>query len=140
MRSSIHRASKADIYELIRFYGEDKFDETQVAFFRKCVTNAAQLYVGFVDDEVVCFWGLIPPSLLSDSAYLWLYTAEELKGNEFVFVRQSQIAVREMLLHYTEVIGHTEAGNTKGIRWLRWLGAEFGHPLGQVIPFTIRRK
>ena len=140
MKSTIHKATKADIYELIRLKGEEKLSKSQIEFFRKCVSSAAQLYVGLIDSEVACFWGLIPPSFLSDSAYLWLYTTNELKGHEFLFVRQSQLAIQRMLTHYETIIGHAHADNTKGIRWLRWLGAEFCLPQGQIIPFVIRRK
>jgi len=138
MSASIQRVTKADIYDLIQ--GRDDLQKYELDFFRKCVGVAAQVWVGHVDGEVACFWGLIPPSLLRDSVYLWLYTTEALKGNEFVFIRQSQIAVKLILSQYSEIIGHARVENTKGIRWLRWLGAEFDTPDGKAIPFVIRRK
>ncbi len=140
MRAQIISASKAEMYELISLYGRGKFDVEQEAFFRKCVSSAGKLWTGFVDGELVCMWGLIPPSFLSEHAYLWLYTTPALAGNEFTFVRQSQIAVGKMLLEYRVIIGHAAANNERGIRWLKWLGAEFDDPIGQLIPFTIRKK
>lgn len=140
MKSQIVHATKADVYELIQFYGRDKFTVEQAAFFRKCVATASSVWTGFIDGELVCFWGLIPPTLLADNAYLWLYTTEALTGNEFVFVRQSQIALRKMQESYPTIIGHVRAGNDHAIKWLRWLGAEFAEPQGIMIPFAIRRK
>ena len=140
MKASINKATKADIYELIRSYGEGKFTPGEVAFFKRCVSSAAQVYIGFIDGEITCFWGLVPPTLLSDHAYLWLYTTEGLAGHEFLFVRQSQVALQQMLKEWPIITGHVLAQNTKAIRWLRWLGAEFIPTEGAVIPFTIRRK
>jgi hypothetical protein len=135
----IQTASKGQIYELISFYGKEKFTKEQVQFFRRCVSCASSIWTGFVDGELVCIWGLIPPSLLSDQAYLWLYTTDALKGNEFMFVRQSQLAVETILKIYPVIIGHVLVDNPRAIRWLKWLGATFGEPDGRVLPFSIRR-
>jgi len=137
MKSSIHTATRDQIYDMLReFQGE--FSREQVAFFRKCIYSAGKLWAGFIDGELVCFWGLMPPSLLSDKAYLWLYTTPALEGNEFYFIRKSQIAVKLALEEYAEIIGHVT--NVKAIRWIKWVGGEFSDLEGPVIPFRIRRK
>jgi hypothetical protein len=100
--------------------------------------GTTQYLVGFADDDLVCIWGLAPPTLASDQAYLWLYTTPALKGHEFVFVRHSQRAVEEMLKTFSSIIGHCVVGADSSIRWLRWLGAEFGYPSKGLIPFVIR--
>lgn len=140
MRTAIARASKADIYEIVMQIAKERFTPDEVAYFKRCVTSASQLWTGFIDGELVCIWALVPPSFLSNGAYLWLYTTDALAGNEFVFVRQSQIATQAMLRQYEYIEGHVHADNVKGVRWLRWLGAEFGLPIGKAIPFVIRRK
>ena len=140
MTSAIRRASKSEVYELIGFYGREKFGAEQFAFFRKCVNMAAGMWTGYIDGDLVCIWGLIPPSLLSEQAYLWLYTTEELKGHEFLFIRRSQLAVEAMLEQWPTIVGHAVVDNTRAIKWLKWLGATFGEPQGKLIPFIIRRK
>jgi len=35
--------------------------------------SLGEVYTGFVDDEFICCWGLIPPSFLSTQAYLWMW-------------------------------------------------------------------
>jgi hypothetical protein len=100
-----------------------------------------EVYAGYVDDQLVCFWGLMPPSFLSMSAYLWMWCADSKVPHQLVFIRQSQIQVQRMLEKYSSIHGHTEIGNRKAIRWLKWLGAEFtDYPEDGKLPFVIQRK
>jgi hypothetical protein len=108
--------------------------------FERCLMLSSDLWVGIVNEELICFWGLAPSTLLSNSAHLWLYTVEALKKHEFVFVRKSQLVVEAMLDLYPTITGYTDRRRSKAIRWLKWLGAEFGHPEGDDIPFVIRRR
>jgi hypothetical protein len=97
-----------------------------------------EVTTGFVDGEFVCCWGLIPPSFLSNQAYLWMWAPEPMK-HQFIFIRRSQIQVQKMLERYDSIIGDCLLGNRSAQRWLRWLGAEFQHPKGGLLPFVIRR-
>lgn len=109
--------------------------------FNACIMMSTDVWVGWVDEELVCIWGLCPPTLLSDQAYLWLYTTPKLEGNEFVFVRHSQIVMQQMLESYKVIIGHTAINATdRSKAWLRWLGAKLGEPRDGKIPFQIRAK
>lgn len=85
-------------------------------------------------------WGTIPPTLMSDHTYLWVHTNEKVKDHQFVFIRHSQIAIAEVLREWQVVHGHAVASAAKSIRWLKWLGAEFFEPEGNLIPFEIRRR
>lgn len=105
-----------------------------------CTKSSIPLWKGMVDGQLACIWGLIPGCVLSNSAYIWLYTNELIQEHQFIFVRYSQRMVEEMLKEYEYIHGNTEIGADRSIRWLRWLGAEFGIPRGRLIPFTIRRK
>lgn len=106
-----------------------------------CLEESRFSWIGMVGEEVICLWGLIPHSLLSDDAVLWLHVTGGFKGNEFIFVRHSQEVVKGLLLEYPVIRGHVLPDNDKAIRWLHWLGAEFGPP-GEDwrIPFTIWSK
>jgi hypothetical protein len=84
---------------------------------------------------------VIPPTILSDRAYLWLYTDEEkVSEHQFVFIRRSQIAVKRLLDEYKVLYGTTDATSKKTIRWLKWLGAEFIPSGDRTLEFVIRRK
>ncbi len=97
-----------------------------------------EVYTGYVDGEFVCCWGLIPPSFLSNQAYLWMWAPEKIK-HQFIFVRQSQLQIEKMLQHYDAIVGHCKTSSTSAHRWLKWLGAEFDPPRDGVMPFVIRR-
>lgn len=109
-------------------------------YFHQCVSFSTILRVGSIDGEVACIWGLIPPTLTHNQAYLWLYTTDALEGNEFSFVRSSQLELSKLLETYEVIVGHTEITNRRGMRWIRWLGGVYGPPQGIVAPFMIRRK
>lgn len=99
------------------------------------------LWCGFVGEDVVAVWGLVPPTLLSDVAYLWVHTNEKLSGNEFVFIRTSQRWMEEILEEYPTIVGHARVDMPQSIRWIRLCGGVFGESLGKdLIPFSIRRK
>ena len=104
-----------------------------------CLQLSMFMWVGLIDDKLACIWGLIPPTLMSNQAYLWLYTTNAIIGHEFVLVRHSQLVMEEMLEEYPTICGHAIAGADKSIRWLKWLGAKFGEPQGKGIPFRITR-
>lgn len=97
------------------------------------------VYSGFVDGEFVCCWGLIPPTFLSNQAYLWMWAPEPIK-HQLVFIRRSQMQVAKMLERYERIVGRCDVKAKSSQRWLRWLGAEFGEREGNVIPFEIRRR
>ena len=107
---------------------------------RECVRRSVEVRCGMLDDEVACVWGLIPPTLLSDRAYLWLLTTDIVTEHKFLFVRYSQRYVEEMLKQYPVLYGEAEINNEPAKRWLKWLGARFGEPNGRFIPFEIKRK
>ncbi len=106
----------------------------------ECMRRSVAIKCGMVDGEVACMWGLIPPTLLSDQAYLWLLTTHVVDEHKFLFVRYSQRYVEKMLRVYPKIVGDVMIGNDRAVRWLKWLGAEFGEPQGQRIPFVIRKK
>jgi hypothetical protein len=102
--------------------------------------SLGEAYCGYIDGDFVCCWGLIPPSFISNTAYLWMWNPEPLP-HPFVFMRQSQIQVRRMLDRFEIIVGETKVNNRSAVRWLKWLGAEFDQPnrFG-VMKFVIRRK
>lgn len=113
---------------------------SEQATMDECLKFTRHLWAGSVDGEIACIWGLIPPSLISSQAYLWLYTTELVNDHTFVFVRYSQRAVEQMLEEYPVIVGVCAADNARAIRWVKWLGGQFNDPVGKGIPFMILRK
>lgn len=98
------------------------------------------LWVGIVDGALACAWGLVPPTLLSDSAHLWLYTTPAVDAHRFLLVRKSQLVVQGMLQLYPRITGYTLIENASAQRWIEWLGGAYGQPEGKFLPFEIRSK
>jgi len=63
-----------------------------------------EVWIGYVDGHFVCCWGLIPPSFLSNQAYIWMWALESVP-HQFLFVRHSQIQVRKFLRRYASITG-----------------------------------
>jgi hypothetical protein len=107
---------------------------------RILIRMSEEVWFGLHNDRVAAVWGLIPPSLISNRAYLWLLTTDLVDEHKFVFIRHSQLVIEDALKRYAIVVGHVEVGNYAARKWLRWLGAEIGIPEKGFSPFVIRRK
>jgi hypothetical protein len=107
---------------------------------RRAMEASTGVWLGLDDNTVLACWGVQPPSLLSDRAHLWLFTTEALQSHVFMFIRHSQRAVAAMLQEFSTLYGWTVRDNVHAIRWLQWLGAEFGPEYRGALPFEIRAK
>jgi hypothetical protein len=140
MTANIIRLSGADAYDLIYPEFLSTLSAMNQETMHRSIMNSSQVWLGYDDDHILAFWGLIPPTFLSDRAYLWLYTTEHFHSHIFMFVRHSQRVVKEMLEEYPIIVGHGAVGADRSLRWLKWLGAEFieAEPDGKLIRFEIR--
>lgn len=139
MNVVIQANSKIDLSGLISrtAYAKLAGSEAQLDLWIK---SSSVVWAGKAAGKVVCIWGMRAPTLLSDNAYLWLLTTEELEDHKFLFIRHSQLAVAEILKMYPTIHGHYKAGDLRSKKWLEWLGAKFGEAVDGIYPFTIRHK
>ena len=140
MNAIISEVTPAQTRQLILAYRRDGLPKHEKKTLDYCLTFAQHIWIGQLDHVLVCAWGLIPPTLLSTTAYLWLFTTEAVKEHQFLFIRQSQRAMEEMLKLYPCIVGHVSIDNPQAFRWIKWLGASFGEPEGRLVPFVIRKK
>ena len=138
MSTEIHRLSHSDAWELIYPDHISCLTSIEQETMQRAMSNSSRIWVGEIDARIVAVWGLIPPTLMSDTAYLWLFTTPHFTEHTFLFIRHSQRAVQQMLAEFPTIVGHGKVGASRSLRWLRWLGAEFSAPQGQFLPFTIR--
>lgn len=101
---------------------------------------SAFAWSGEVDGKIACVWGLIPPSVLSEQAYLWLLTTDLIEEHKFLFTRYSQRVVEMMLQAYPTIVGHIDQKEARAVQWLKWLGAEIIAREDGQLHFSIRRK
>src|SRR5262245_6511359 len=109
-------------------------------FILDSVLHRSVVYRGMLNGEVACVWGLIQPTLLSHSAYMWLLTTDIVAEHKFLFIRYSQLFVEDMLELYPRLVGDVILPNPSAVKWLKWLGAEFEPVDGGRMKFVIRRK
>ena len=140
MIAMIEIADKAKTRQLIFEAKGGILTDEESKTLEQYLTFSAKLCIGSIDGKLCCAWGLIPPTLISQQAYLWLFTTEAVEEHKFIFVRNSQRMVQEMLEEWPIITGFCEISATRSIRWLRWLGAVFSEPTGKFLPFTIRKK
>ena len=140
MTVSIQRLTGNDAYDLIFPDYLAKLSLTDQITMHQAMIHSSRVWLGYAEGQVQCLWGIVSPTLLSDRAYLWLYTTEHLHNHVFLLVRHSQRVVQDILKDFPTIAGHCEVHATKSIRWLRWLGATFGEPQGRLVPFIIRAK
>jgi hypothetical protein len=127
------------VYEARELLEEVVFDNLGRVTMDYCLLMSTDMWAGFINGKLACIWGIIPPTLMSYQAYLWLYTTDAIVGHEFILVRHSQLVIDGLLEHYPDIVGHATMGSDKSIRWLKWLGAKFGQPQGTNVPFRISR-
>ena len=140
MSASVQRLPSADAYDLIYPDYLAKLPKTDQETMHRSMCNSSRVYIGCADGHIACVWGLIPPTLLSDRAYLWLFTTKHLDQHVFLLVRHSQRMIQFMLEEFPIIVGHCQINNHKAIRWLRWLGADFGEASAGFVPFVIKAK
>jgi hypothetical protein len=141
MTAHIQEVSRAEFARLISSEVIGTMSDRDCKVIGDALVYSTKVWLGMVDGRILGFWGVILPSLLSDRAYFWLHTTPALEEHQFVFIRHSQMAIKEMLREYPLISGHTIKGSEKSIRWLKWLGAEFlpADPSTEpLIPFEIR--
>lgn len=129
-----------NLSDLISTQGGLILDTKDSEIMDLCQKMSGHVRLGYVDDQLVCCWGLIPTTFLSNQAYLWLYTTPEVAAHRFLFVRHSQRQIEIMLEHYEIITGHCKITAAESIRWIKWLGGTFGEYQGDRVPFIIRKR
>lgn len=136
---SVQTTSGLPLHEVISRSSVAGMKDAEV-ILRQCIFRSAEVRYGFLDNDLACMWGLIPPTWLSTSAYLWLLTTDIVAEHKFLFVRHSQRWIEEALKTYPVITGDVLVANHPARRWLAWLGAVFDKPSGGRMNFVIRRK
>ncbi len=79
------------------------------------------LFAGMYIDSLLCFVGLIPPTLMSDNAYIWCYVTREVAKHRVAFARHAKRLIAELRQTYPVIYGH--CFDERSCAWLESLGA-----------------
>lgn len=113
------------ISQLISTSRESSLDPKEIGMLEFCQSLSSEVWTGYVDGNLICCWGLIPPTLLSNQAYLWMHSTPAIRDHQFLLVRHSQRIIEHVLTQYDKIVGDCLVDAADSIRWLKWLGAEF---------------
>lgn len=128
------------ISQLISISRGSNLDPKEAGILEFCQSLSSEVWTGYVEGKLICCWGLIPPTMLSNQAYLWMHSTPAIRDHQFLLVRHSQRIIEQMLQRYERIIGDCLVDAEDSMRWLKWLGAEFSPSHGPHRSFIIRRK
>jgi hypothetical protein len=131
------QVKQLDYFEMQTAIGALGLGGSDYTTMSNCLMLSDLYWVGTIEGKIACIFGLAPPSLLSNSAYLWLYSTELVDGHKFIFARHSQRVMEDLLKVYPRIVGHCDPKSWRSIRWVKWLGGKFMEPDGRRIPFVI---
>ncbi len=107
-------------YEEIKALGVDPYD----ALFHGHVHGECYTAVG--KNGIICMFGVVPEG---DAGRIWLLGTNSVSNNYFGFCRLSKKWLLRLRPRYRMLFNVADARNDLTIRWLQWLGFEFGNTL-----------
>lgn len=131
MTVEVIRAKKSDVPKMLAVLRERERDALEatpeaVAYLERALLQCAEAWTGYIDDQIVCMWGIDRGSMLTNSAFIWLVTCQGVDEHSFIFVRHSQKRLEDLKKRYSFIHGIVQADNEQSVRWLRWLGFQLG--------------
>lgn len=136
MNIDIFHAQENDIREIIALT-RYKDDPTAQTALRQYLHRSLFAWTCTIDNKIMAVWGIIMPSILFGEAYLWLLTTDVVDEHKFCFIRHSQLVLRALMKDYPCIRGHCVVGSG-GIKWLKWLGAQFKPQENGIMEFELR--
>lgn len=88
-----------------------------------------EAYALLFDGEVAALFGVARGSLLNGTAAVWLLTGHLADKYRIAFVRNMRIALAYLASKWPVLGNMVDARYTKAIRFLKYLGFEFGEPV-----------
>lgn len=140
MKVSIEQIDRYEARHLILSAKHHNVAPEQLTSLNDFLLWAESIWVGRVDGDMICVLGLVPETVLSQKAYLWMFHTNLVGEHTFLFVRYSQIMMKEMLKKYPTITGYAASNDPRARKWLEWLGATFEDTKEKYIPFKIEAK
>lgn len=131
----------AAIMEDLRSYEKKSVELTNlnpVFILHKEINDSLYCFTGLVEGRPAVIWGIKPPSLTSDVAYLWAITTTLVDEYPFVFARHSQEFIKLVSDKFPKLTGYVQNENERSKRWLKWLGFKIAPPVSYNSQFLCR--
>lgn len=91
------------------------------------VEHSTSAWTGFIGDDPVCMFGVVPASLLGGIGVPWMLGTDAIVRYQFTFLRGSRPCVDRMRSLYDSLANYVDDRNVVAQRWLRWLGFHLEH-------------
>jgi len=112
---------QADIDELCEGLGLD------LPFaLRQCFGGSLKASKIVVGDEIVAVFGDAAHDIKQSIGVPWLISTIHVEKRAKGFLKVCKPEVAEMLTRHDTLINYVDERNTQAIRWLKWLGFQFG--------------
>lgn len=109
-------------------------NEEQVKLFKYLLHYSDKTWLGFYNNEIAAAWGMVPTSLLSNSAYIWSVALDRIRGFRKTFLQQSKLAIAEMLAEYPILVCHCIGSSI----FVKHIGGQLVQDHGDYTTFIIR--
>lgn len=105
---------------------------TPLVAMQNGLASTAETYVGMVGGDPVCMFGAAPFSIMGGMGTAWMIGSRALDrySVQRSLLLLSVPAVEYMQAQFPRLLyNFVDARNLAAIRWLRWLGFQFGDPI-----------
>ena len=137
MKIQVYQIDLTQTERLISQYLGESITENEKEIILQAARISIPVHAAFYGDDLLCIFGTVPQTALSDVAHLWMQHCPGLVKHKLIFMRESRKVTAKMLTLYSKIVGLCM--NREAMIWLQWVGAEFGHPVNGAYPFEIVR-
>ena len=98
------------------------------------IRASTEIWAGFYINELGLVWGIVPGSLLSETAYVWSISTDVVKKCPKTLLRASRQWLKEMSENYSILVGLCKQDTA----YVKHLGAEFSGNFDGFARFEIK--
>lgn len=118
--------------------------DTLESIMADSIAVSEEAWTYFVDDQIVCMFGVRTPNLLSNHGVPWLIPHLNVNKYKWVFLKSCRAGLLSMSDRYEHFGSMVIAKNKRAIKWLKWLGFTIypavNHKGTEFHPYVLSRK
>lgn len=123
MNGVIYSITVEQMKSLISAAGGLSLDNNQMEALTRSAKNSNPLFAGMYGAELACIIGLVPPTLISSDAYIWMLHTTVVDRHKVSFGRHAIRLVRNLRQRYSRIVGHCMVTDKSAIGWIKSFGA-----------------
>ena len=88
----------------------------------KSIAMSGSHFTGFIDDKIVCMFGIGEISMLKYQGIVWLIGTNEIEKHKKTFMQYSKGFIEKYKRDYSYMYNFVDSRNKLALAWLKWLG------------------